>query len=116
MLDSLDATLQDDFLQDTLREMGDFKGQFEALHAAWRRGHVADLERTALAPMRDQYPVLYQRVNVDRNKAWLPQLEALLRNPNRHNVLVVVGALHLVGNDGLVRMLADKGLRVERLR
>ncbi len=116
MLDSLDATLQDDFLQDTLREMEDFKSQFEALHAAWRHGHVADLERTALAPMRDQYPVLYQRVNVDRNKAWLPQLEALLRNPNRHNVLVVVGALHLVGNDGLVHMLADKGLQVERLR
>nr|WP_315479828.1 TraB/GumN family protein [uncultured Rhodoferax sp.] len=116
MLDSLDATLQDAFLQDTLREMGDFKGLFEALHTAWRQGDVAALERTALAEMREQYPVLYQRVNVDRNKAWLPQLDALLRDKARDNVLVVVGALHLVGSDGVVRMLADKGYRVERLR
>ena len=116
MLDSLDATLQDAFLQDTLREMGDFKGLFEELHTAWRQGDVAALERTALAEMREQYPVLYQRVNVDRNKAWLPQLDALLRDKARDNVLVVVGALHLVGSDGVVRMLADKGYRVERLR
>ncbi|PQA76346.1 TraB/GumN family protein [Rhodoferax sp. TS-BS-61-7] len=116
MLDSLDATLQDAFLQDTLREMGDFKGLFEALHTAWRQGDVAALERTALAEMREQYPVLYQRVNVDRNKAWLPQLDALLRDKARDNVLVVVGALHLVGSDGVVRMLADKGYQVERLR
>ena len=115
MLDSLDATLQDAFLQDTLREMGDFKGLFEALHTAWRQGDVAALERTALADMREQYPALYQRVNVDRNKAWLPQLDALLRDQARDNVLVVVGALHLVGSDGVVRMLADKGYRVERL-
>nr|WP_315847947.1 TraB/GumN family protein [uncultured Rhodoferax sp.] len=116
MLDSLDATLQDAFLQDTLREMGDFKGLFEELHTAWRQGDVAALERTALAEMREQYPVLYQRVNVDRNKAWLPQLDALLRDKARDNVLVVVGALHLVGSDGVVHMLADKGYRVERLR
>nr|WP_315848499.1 TraB/GumN family protein [uncultured Rhodoferax sp.] len=116
MLDSLDATLQDAFLQDTLREMGDFKGLFDELHTAWRQGDVAALECTALAEMREQYPVLYQRVNVDRNKAWLPQLDALLRDKARDNVLVVVGALHLVGSDGVVRMLADKGYQVERLR
>nr|WP_315496898.1 TraB/GumN family protein [uncultured Rhodoferax sp.] len=116
MLDSLDATLQDAYLQDTLRELGDFQRLFEELHTAWRQGDAAALERTALAEMRDQYPVLYQRVNVDRNKAWLPQLDALLRDKARDNVLVVVGALHLVGSDGLVQMLADKGYRVERLR
>lgn len=116
MLDSLDSTLQDAYLQDTLREMDDFQGLFEELHIAWRRGDEQALERTALAEMRDQYPVLYQRVNVDRNKAWLPQLDALLRDKARDNVLVVVGALHLVGSDGLVHMLTDKGYRVERLR
>ena len=115
MLDSLDAALQDAFLQDTLRELADFKTMFEELHTAWRQGDAVALERTALAEMRAQYPVLYQRVNVDRNKAWLPQLDAMLRNTSRSNVLVVVGALHLVGSDGLVRRLADKGYRVERL-
>ena len=116
MLDGLDVTLQDAFLQDTLRELADFKTMFEELHTAWRTGDALALERTALAEMREQYPVLYQRVNVDRNKAWLPQLDAMLRHSTGRNTLVVVGALHLVGSDGAVRLLADKGYRVERLR
>jgi uncharacterized protein YbaP (TraB family) len=116
MLDSLDGTLQDAYLQDSLREVDDFQSLFEELHTAWRQGDTAALERTALAEMRDQYPVLYQRVLVDRNKAWLPQLEALLRDKASNKVLVVVGALHLVGSDGVVHMLASKGYRVERLR
>ena len=115
MLDSLDGTLQDAYLQDTLREIGDFKALFEALHTAWRQGDASALERAALAEMRDQYPVLYQRVNVDRNKVWLPQLEALLKDKVRDNVLVVVGALHLVGSDGVVHLLAGQGYPVERL-
>jgi len=41
---------------------------------------------------------------------------ALLKDNSRDNILVVVGALHLVGNDGVVRMLAKRGYRVERVK
>eukprot|EP01034_Spumella_vulgaris_P002829 gene2829-3665_t len=58
MLDGLGATLQDAFLQDTLREVGDFKALFEELHSAWRTGDAAALERSALAELRDQALVL----------------------------------------------------------
>jgi uncharacterized protein YbaP (TraB family) len=30
--------------------------------------------------------------------------------------MVVVGALHLLGDDGLVHLLREKGYRVERLK
>jgi uncharacterized protein len=115
MLDGLSPRLQEAFLQDTLREMGDTKGLLDQLHAAWRRGDDTALDRIAMTEMRDKYPELYERVNIARNQAWLPKLEALLKDSHRDNMLVVVGALHLVGKDGVVRLLANKGYRVERV-
>jgi uncharacterized protein len=40
----------------------------------------------------------------------------LLGDNAKDTILVVVGAMHLVGKDGVVKMLADKGYKVERLK
>ena len=55
-------------------------------------------------------------LNRGRNRTWLPKLEALLGDNAKDTILVVVGAMHLVGKDGVVKMLADKGYKVERLK
>ena len=49
----------------------------------------------------------------DRNRRWLPQLEELLRAND--NSLVVVGALHLVGQEGLLDLLRKKGYQIRQL-
>jgi len=49
----------------------------------------------------------------DRNQAWLPQLETLLP---RGDVVIVVGADHLIGKRGLVALLGAKGFRITRVR
>ena len=46
---------------------------------------------------------MYQRLLVDRNRNWLPKIEALFARKGR--AFVVVGAAHLVGPDGLLAML-----------
>lgn len=116
MLDSMDAAIQGDFLAETLLDLQDMPGQTDTLHRAWREGDAKGLERESMADLRARFPALYTRLIVDRNRAWLPQLQDLLdgKKPGGR-ALVVVGALHLVGRDGVVRMLADKGYRVERL-
>jgi uncharacterized protein YbaP (TraB family) len=48
-----------------------------------------------------------------RNRNWLPQLEELLAGGEP--AMAVVGALHLVGNDGLISQLRARGYRVEQL-
>ena len=58
-------------------------------------------------------PVIYDRLLVARNRAWMPKIEALFSRP-RH-AFVVVGAAHLVGPDGLVAMLKAKGYQVTQL-
>jgi len=55
-------------------------------------------------------------LNSDRNRAWLPQISAFLRENSTGNALVVVGSLHLLGADGLVELLKGQGFRVLRLQ
>jgi uncharacterized protein YbaP (TraB family) len=63
--------------------------------------------------MKRDYPQLYKALLVDRNKKWLPKVEAYFKTEKREFVLVGVG--HLVGADGVLAALEKKGYRVEQL-
>ena len=65
--------------------------------------------------MRREYPQLYHRINVDRNDAWVPRLQRMLDDETKDDTLVVVGALHLLGEDGVVEKLRAKGYKVKRI-
>ena len=43
----------------------------------------------------------------ERNRRWLPKITQLLTGDD--NCLVIVGALHLIGHDGLIEMLQRQG-------
>jgi hypothetical protein len=116
LFDGMGAKAQLQFLQETLGDLPHFGAQMEELLVAWRQADEKALERVGLQDMRRDYPEFYQAVNVARNRAWLPRVEALLQNSKRANALVVVGALHLLGDDGLVHLLQRRGYRVQRLR
>jgi uncharacterized protein YbaP (TraB family) len=45
----------------------------------------------------------------------VPKLEQRLRDPGKDDTLVVVGALHLLGSDGVVEKLRAGGFKVERI-
>ncbi len=93
-------------------DKGDEEGR--KLHDAWRRGDAALLWDAMAVQMRGQYPQLYKRINTDRNDAWVPKLQQHLRE-GQGGTLVVVGTLHLLGNDGVVEKLRGKGYKVERI-
>ena len=78
---------------------------------AWAEGDTAGLEKLLLASMKSS-PELYQRMLVDRNASWVPQVEACITA--RTSCFVVVGAAHLIGDDSLVAMLRKKGYKVEQ--
>jgi uncharacterized protein YbaP (TraB family) len=92
------------------------KSELEQLRRHWTTGDVDSLQNITVNKMRMEYPELYRSVNVDRNQAWLPQLKRLLDDESEKDAMVVVGALHLLGPDGLVEKLQASGYRVERLK
>jgi uncharacterized protein YbaP (TraB family) len=80
---------------------------------AWRAGDNQALINVSLKPWVKDFPALYESLLVQRNNRWLPQLEVLLKTPEIEYVLV--GALHLVGKDGLLNLLRQKGYKVEQV-
>lgn len=89
--------------------------QLQELHAWWRAGNAAKLDEEMRAEMARKTPESYRLLDVNRNQAWLPLVEQRLTDSHRDNTLVVVGALHLLGPDGLVEQLRAKGYKVERI-
>ena len=104
---------EDAMINYTLGELKRLPELIQGLKAAWRRGDNAAMARLALTPWQRDFPGVYQELLVKRNRAWLPRIEALLRTPEVE--MVLVGALHLVGRDGLLQQLADRGYTVEQL-
>jgi uncharacterized protein YbaP (TraB family) len=109
-----DLTPEEDeaFLVQTLSELATLIPQVDELTAVWRAGRTAEVE-VLLAEGFAAFPRLYERLVADRNRGWLPQIEALLAGDQR--AFVAVGALHLVGERGVVELLRAKGYQVEQL-
>jgi uncharacterized protein YbaP (TraB family) len=116
LFDSMPMPAQTQLLIESLFDTAKGKLELDNLHQLWKAGDTKNFERQIVAKMQREYPDLYQSINVARNNAWLPKLQGLLDADNEADALVVVGALHLVGPDGLVQLLKAKGYKVEQLK
>jgi len=112
LLDSLPAKTQEESLLQTLKELDQFETEFEQLVRAWAAGHEKQLDNLLLESFKE-YPDVYAKLISERNRNWLPKIESHFQGGNK--TLVVVGAAHLVGRDGVVELLKRKGYSVEQL-
>jgi uncharacterized protein YbaP (TraB family) len=110
--DEMSMDEQDRMLASTLKEIDTEKASVLKLADAWKAGDAATVERIVLQDLRSE-PRMYQRLLVERNRDWLPKIDALFTRRGR--AFVVVGAAHLVGPDGLLTLLRAKGYTVEQL-
>jgi len=112
LLDGLDMNVQRQMLDLTLEEVQEMPQMLDELEDAWRAGDRQRLEALLLEGYR-QMPELYTALLVERNRRWVSQIRAWpTTSPPR---LVLVGALHLVGEQGLPALLQRAGYTVERL-
>ena len=112
IFDNLPAEEQARFLDLTLAEGEQMTGQLDALSAAWREGRAQELEALLLGEYA-KFPELYEALVYQRNRNWIPKIRALGERDG--NVLVVVGALHLVGDQGVIAMLEQAGFEPRRM-
>ncbi|MGH7845003.1 MAG: TraB/GumN family protein [Candidatus Binatia bacterium] len=111
LFEQLLLPVQEAFLLQTLKDLEVMEKQFQSLLDAWMRGDAAALETILLASFRE-HPEIYRRIVADRNRGWLAQLEKILAQ--NENAMVVVGAGHLVGEEGLIELLRARGYGVEQ--
>ncbi|KQW86633.1 TraB/GumN family protein [Brevundimonas sp. Root1279] len=80
------------------------------LEHAWVAGDIKAIE-AEMKDMKLEAPRLYQALLVDRNHGWMPALTRMMETEGR--VVVVAGAAHMVGDDGLPALLRAAGYEVE---
>jgi hypothetical protein len=99
-------------MKTTLEDLDKGKQEFGDIIKAWQTGDSAAIEKLLNESLKEA-PALCKRMLTDRNKNWVPKIEELLRGDK--NALVIVGAAHLVGDEGVVKLLEKKGLKVPQL-
>jgi uncharacterized protein YbaP (TraB family) len=100
------------FLRYTLQDLETMIPKLDDLSEQWRTGQIEPVEELLLEGF-EEFPQVFKQMVTDRNYAWMMPIEMLLAGDNR--VLVVVGAMHLVGEQGLVHQLRAAGYTVEQL-
>lgn len=111
LLDQLSKQNQEAMLRETVSELDLLDRNIDEIVRSWADGDEAVLAKLLLAGMVD-FPEIHQKVIVERNRRWVPEIEKLLEQGS--GALIVVGAAHLVGRDGVIEMLKTKGYSVEK--
>jgi len=111
IFDQLSKREQELMLRETAGELERIDKNVKDIVESWLKGDGERLAALLLAGMR-QYPELQQKLVIERNRRWLDQIAKLVEQGS--NAMVVVGAAHLVGQEGIVDMLKARGLSVEQ--
>jgi uncharacterized protein YbaP (TraB family) len=111
VIENLGKGHEDEMVLSTIADMEKLSVVMNEMKESWRNGDVKTMEKLGVLPMKSEYPELYQLLLVKRNNAWIPKIEALLNTSEVE--LVLVGALHLVGSDGVFSKLQALGYKVE---
>jgi len=111
-LDGMSLQAQQEMLLSTLKESAKLGEMMDDLIDAWRHGDVAFLE-TGMLDELAKHEELNKALVTDRNSRWVAKIEGLLDDDDDY--LVIVGALHLVGSNGLPDHLQRIGYSVHQL-
>jgi len=99
-------------LRDALTPQKDGAAQLGSMQQAWRRGDTATLWARD-GRFRKEAPWIAARFVDDRNRKWVPRIEAELKTGRP--TAIVAGALHFSGPNSIVRLLEKRGYKIEQL-
>ena len=104
---------ESEFILLSIRDLEETTEIMNDMIAAWRTGNNDKLAAMFVTEMQNEAPDLYDTLLRQRNLNWFPQIEQMLSDSVTEFVLV--GAAHLVGPDGRLRLLSRKGYQVRQL-
>lgn len=107
VLSGLDEQTQAELLTETLDQMPTVGSTMTEALALWKRGDARGLDELLVRPQKQRFPRVYENLLTKRNRTMAARIEELLRKEGHY--FVVVGAAHLVGEDGVTSLLRAKG-------
>ena len=109
---SLNDNEQEDMLLEMFREIAKTNHIIEDVALAWTRGETEKVDKFLFEALRQQ-PNFGKVLLTDRNKKWMPAIEAEMKRGRQ--IFVAVGLGHLLGKDSLVELLSKRGFKVRQL-
>lgn len=113
LLTTMGDGFEDEYVKYSLKDMKNIESEIAIMIKEWRKGTTKFITKE-LKKHTKQFPTVYNKLFTQRNNNWLPQIEQFLQDDKVE--FVVVGLGHLVGKDGLLKLLKNKGYKVEQLR
>tara|TARA_R110002073_G_scaffold192146_3_gene350891 strand:- start:422 stop:1306 length:885 start_codon:yes stop_codon:yes gene_type:complete len=104
---------ESEFILLSLEELEEVGDVMEDMIGAWRSGDSEALSELFVEEMKAESPQLYDSLLLQRNLRWIPQIDQMLEDSDTEFVLV--GAAHIVGENGLLDLLAQQGYEIEQL-
>jgi len=104
---------ENELILQTMQDMKKLPDIMNKMKSAWRNGESRKLADLVLKDMKQDFPGIYNDIVLERNNAWVPVIENMVKTPEVEFILV--GVAHLVGEDGVIRQLKKRGYIVEQL-
>ncbi len=104
---------ESEFILLSLRDLDEVDELMEEMILAWRTGDGPHLSKIFVEDMKAEAPALYDSLLLQRNLNWIPLIEQMLKDTDTEFVLV--GAAHIVGENGLLDLLAGKDYEINQL-
>lgn len=101
---------EDAMILQSIREMKMIPAMIDWLVRDWREGKMKRMERELVQAMKDESPQMYRLILKERNDAWMPKLIGMMREGKKGFVLV--GTMHLLGPDGMLKQFEKAGYTV----
>jgi uncharacterized protein YbaP (TraB family) len=112
-IDNLSIETQKKMLLENLKDYKHSKKMFDKMVGFYLNENLSGLNAISEQYMSEEYASLKEELLVKRNKNWLPGIiKFIKKNP----VLIAVGASHLPGEKGLIRLLREEGYTVEPVK
>lgn len=105
-----DSRLELQEFESGLKDLRDLAGDVMPMIKAWGQGDQARLDELINGDL-NEFPEARKMLLDDRNKRWVPKIEAMLKE--KHVFFITVGAGHLTGTAGVPALLRADGYKVE---
>lgn len=112
IFDRFNDAENEEYLVSTMSGLPAYAVMVRQLVDAWKNGDVQLLDQLLNQDKRSD-PTTHEALFSRRNSKWIPEIERFAHQGG--NYLIIVGAGHLVGDDGVVAQLRQAGYSVEQL-
>lgn len=111
LLGKMTAEDQQAFLSQTLNDLEVSAELSGEMMAAWQNGDAGKLSEILFKSFK-AHPGIEDRLLNRRNRNWIGQIRKMMKAPQ--NTMVIVGAGHLLGPEGVVELLRREGYEVKQ--